>query len=101
MILLYKYTTGLIDLDLDTRCDICLSSDSLEPSLSQNTRGHGKKFQIHHISGPRKKFFTAYAIPLWNKLKTETVNATSLNIFKNRIAADQAMPSKFDYAFSY
>ena len=101
MILLYKYTTGLIDLDLDTRCDICLSSDSLEPSLSQNTRGHGKKFQIHHISGPRKKIFTAYAIPLWNRLKTETVNATSLNIFKNRMSADQAMPSNFDYAFSY
>ena len=101
MLLLYKYSNGLINLDLDTGCSICPSSDSLQPSLSQHTRGHSKKFQIHHKSGPRKNFFTSYALPIWNKLNPETVNSASINIFKNRISTDQNMPSKFDYAFSY
>ena len=101
LIFLYKYTEGLVDTDLNTGCSLCLNSNSLQPTLSQNTRGHNKRFQIQHHQGIKNKFFTAHTLPVWNKLNSETVNAASLEIFKNRLASDQNMPSMFEYAFTY
>ena len=101
LIFLYKYTHNLVDIDLDSNCPICPNANPLQPSLNQSSRGHNLKFQIQHHLGAKQKFFTAKVLPIWNKLKSSTVNATSLNAFKNQLSTDAAMPGQFDYVFSY
>ena len=101
MLFLYKHTHNLINADFNTHCNICQNSNALQPSLSNSTRGNSLKFQIQHNPGIRQKFFTSHALPFWNRLKENTVTASSLNVFKNRLSTDAAMPSQFDYCFSY
>ena len=101
LIFLYKASHDLVDVDLNTHCGTCLTSNALTPSLSRNTRGHSLKLQIQHHTGARQKFFTTHTIPIWNKLNENTVNAPSLNSFKNQLAKDSGMPDQFDYTFSY
>lgn len=51
-----------------------------------NTRGHNLKLQKEHSqSGPRNNFFPNRVLDTWNKLKPETVNAKTLNGFKNAV----------------
>ena len=101
MLFLYKYSHNLIDADFNTNCHICKTTNPLQPSLSNTTRGNSLKYQIQHNPGMRQKFFTYKALPVWNRLKESTVTAPSLNAFKNRLAKDAAMTSQFDYRFSY
>ena len=101
LLFLYKYTHNLIEADFETNCNLCTYTNPLQPSLIQSTRGHSLKFHIQHHPGHRQKFFTAYALPIWNRLHEKTVTAPSLNAFKNRITSDAAMISQFDYRFLY
>ena len=101
MLFLYKYTHGLVDVDLNTHCTICDIKNPLLPTFTTQTRGHDKKFHIQYHLGMRQKFFTSYALPIWNRLKSLTVEAESLNAFKNRLTADHAMPAQYSYSFSY
>lgn len=100
MIFLYKYTHGLVKINLNSECEKCNNPNALQPSLG-TTRGHNFKFQIQHHPGQRNKFFTARALEIWNRLGSSTVNASSINAFKNRLSADPGMPNQYDYRFSY
>ena len=96
LIFIYKHTQNLIDLDTRTHCPVCIhNQDMLPPSLSQRTRGHNHKFQVQHHQGIRNKFLTSRCIPTWNNLKCDTVNATSINRFKNLLSTDLSMPNKY------
>ena len=98
LILIYKLTHNLSCLDLNTHCTICKHNPSmLTPSLGHNTRGHNLKFQIQHHQGIRNKFLTSRCIPTWNSLHNNTVNATTINSFKNHLVDDLSMPNKFTY----
>ena len=53
------------------------------------TRGHSLKLQKNHFRlNVRGHFFTQRVINLWNRLREETVSASSLNAFKNRLDAE-------------
>ena len=94
LILLYKHTHKLIKLDTNTYCPICKhNTNMLQPSLAKTLRGHNKKYQVHHHTGVRDRFFTSRVLNIWNKLKTETVNATSTNAFKSRLLTDTNLPA--------
>ena len=50
------------------------------------TRGHGLNIRGSRFRTElRRNFFTQRVVNLWNSLSSETVEATSLNIFKARI----------------
>ena len=50
------------------------------------TRGHKFKIKKHFCTTQvRKHFFSNRVVNLWNSLDTTTVEATSLNSFKNRL----------------
>ena len=97
LIFLYKVTHDLITLNTDTHCSSCTNSSMLAPSLGINTRGHDYKFQIQHHQGIRNHFLSTRCVPIWNKLNHKTVNAISLNQFKNYLSADTSMPNKFQF----
>ena len=101
LLFLYKYHHDLVDINLDTHCNICRSSNPLEPSLSHSTRGHNMKIQIQHHQGIRQRFFITKAIPIWNTLKNTTVNASSINSFKNQLSRDPNMPDPYAYEFTF
>ena len=53
---------------------------------SNPTRGHNLKLQKHFcITSLRQKFFTNRVIGTWNMLEYETVNAGTVNTFKNHL----------------
>ena len=53
------------------------------------TRGHSLKLQKDQFRlNVRGHFFTQRVINLWNRLKEDTISATSLNMFKNRLDAE-------------
>jgi hypothetical protein len=98
LIFIYKLSHKLISLDTNTYCKKCKHNNSmLSPSLSQTTRGHNFKYQISHHQGIRNKFMTTRCLNTWNHLSHNTVNSTSVNIFKHNLAKDLSMPCKFTY----
>ena len=100
LILLYKYTHKLIKLDTKTHCLRCKhNTDMLQPTLSSVSRGHNLKFQVHHHTGIRDRFITSRALKHWNRLKPETVNASSINAFKGLLISDPSLPDRFAYKF--
>ena len=96
LMLIYKYSHNLINLDPSTHCTKCPTNQSmLAPTSSTITRGHKFKYQIHHHQGIRHRFLTTRSLNIWNKLQPDTVNANTVNTFKNRLSHDTAMPDKF------
>ena len=96
LMLLFKHSHNLINLDPNTHCPKCTHNQSmLAPSSSTRTRGHIHKFQIHHHQGIRHKFLTSRCLKTWNQLCPDTVNSTTINVFKNRLSKDHSMPDKF------
>jgi ribonuclease P/MRP protein subunit RPP40 len=95
LILIYKYTNHLITLDPNTRCSRCNNISMLPASPSLHTRGHNQKFQVQHHPGIRNRFLTSRCIPTWNNLNHNTVNAKSINHFKN-LSINLSMPNKYD-----
>ena len=100
LLLIYKHTHKLIKLDTNTHCPQCrMNTNMLQPSLSRSCRGHSRKYQIQHHTGVRNRFLTARVLNTWNKLKEETVSATSVNAFKSRLLNDPNMPDRYTYQF--
>ena len=100
LILLYKHTHNIIKLDTNTYCPRCThNTNMLQPSLATTLRGHNRKYQVHHHTGVRDRFFTSRVLNTWNKLKSETVNATSTNAFKSRLLKDPNLPDQNVYIF--
>ena len=96
LILIFKITKQLLDLDCNTHCSLCRHGTlMLMPSLSKATRGHTHKYQLQHHQGIRNRFLTSRCINTWNSLNCKTVNATSVNAFKHLLANDLSMPAKF------
>ena len=96
LIFIYKHSQQLIALDTKTHCKICPHNpDMLTPSLSQTTRGHPHKYQIHHHTGIRNKFLTSRALNSWNNLNKATVNSKNVNYFKNFLKSDLSMQNKY------
>ena len=96
LMLIYKYSHSLINLDPSTHCTKCPTNQSmLAPATSTITRGHNFKYQIHHHQGIRHRFLTTRSLNTWNKLQPDTVNANTVNTFKNRLSHDTSMPDKF------
>ena len=99
LILLYKYTHKFIKLHTNTHCPKCKhNTNMLQPSLASH-RGHNHKYQIHHHTGVRNRFFTTRVLNIWNKLNSNTVNAISINAFKSKLTTDMAMPDRYAYKF--
>ena len=78
MLEIYKILHSLEDISIDTFFTLS----------SLNTRTNGQKLVVNQCRlDLRKHFFSIRAVKEWNKLPASVVNATSLNIFKNRIDA--------------
>jgi hypothetical protein len=57
-----------------------------ELNRTRDTRGHSFKIKKKFCkTNLRKQFFTNQVVDTWNALDQETVNAESVNSFKNRI----------------
>ena len=56
---------------------------------ARSLRGHPKKLQVLlSRTDVRKNFFSNRAITLWNSLTERTVQATSIDAFKQKLRAD-------------
>ena len=95
LILIYNYVNQNILLDPHTYCTVCRNNQNMLTPITSGTRGHPYRFAIQRHPTNRKKFLTARALPLWNRLQPETVTATSLNAFKSRMREDHSMPSRY------
>ncbi|XP_076049573.1 uncharacterized protein LOC143030305 [Oratosquilla oratoria] len=73
-----------------------------KPARNTATRGHNLNVQIHHQPGPRKGCLPARVSEVWNRLLQHTVNATSLETFKTRLAKEWENRSDlYQYSFLY
>ena len=68
-------------------------------SLNTHTRGHSLKLRkSKSCINTHSHFFTQRVVNLWNSLQEETVNATSIDSFKNRLDAEWSYkPFKFNF----
>ena len=101
---LYKIFHGFDDFDLDCSCEICGNPvfERSHGSKNMNTRGHPYKLQTHFCNTNRKLSFFGRVIPIWNKLKSETVCSKTINEFKNKLAEEWNEPEDlYGYSFSY
>ena len=56
------------------------------PALTNHLRGHSKKIFVQHSRLLiRKQFFSQRVVSAWNSLPQSVVDATSTNMFKNRV----------------
>ena len=87
--------------ELVVHSPIC-NNPMFKPSLATQTRGHPYKFQVQHTSGPRRNLFSTRVLDNWNKLSTETVTSTTINMFKSRLTKEwHNKPDLYQYQFSY
>ena len=101
VIQLFKITHGFDTVSISSTCPIC-NNPMFKPSLATQTRGHPYKFQVQHTSGPRRNFFSTRVLDNWNKLITETVTSTTVNMFKSRLTKEwHNKPDLYQYQFSY
>ena len=76
---IYKYMNGMYKTPA--------SSYFTKPARS--LRGHSEKLQVQFSrTDVRKNFFSNRAIQLWNSLPESTVQATSIDAFKQKLRAD-------------
>ena len=74
----FKIITGIEKVDMEQFFEL---SDT-----GYNLRGHSKKLTVNRCClDSRKYFFSSRVVHHWNYLKQETVDAQSVNIFKNRL----------------
>ena len=101
---LFKIFHGFDSFDLNSVCEIC-GKPVLQGSLGRenmNTRGHPYKLQTPCCSASRKLSFFGRVVPIWNKLKSETVCSDTINDFKSRLAAEwNNQDDMYGYTFSY
>ncbi len=79
LISMFKITHGLLEFPM--------ASTFVYPTR-QGLRGHAFKFHQQRCCMRRRQFtFTIRAVPFWNKLPAEVVNASSLKSFKTLLDA--------------
>ena len=101
VIQMFKIIKGIDSVQTNRECKVC-GNAMLEPSLSTTTRGHDLKLQIQRQTGIRKSFFSARVAQAWNGLSQGTVDAPSVNVFKNRLAREwRGRNNLYNYSFSY
>ena len=59
------------------------------------------KIEVQNHRDIKLRFFITKAIPIWNTLRDTTVNASSINSFKNQLSRDPNMPDPYAYEFTY
>ena len=96
----FRILNGIHEVDRNCYCSVCPGKMMLSPSLSQNTRGHERKLQIHDATLARQNFFENRVSALWNSLSRQTVTSKNVNIFKNNLDKDLGH-QKYDFKFSY
>ena len=99
LLLIYKLSHNLIDMDQDTHCKKCShNTEMLQKTFRSTNRGHEYKYQIHHHQGIRNRFLTARALKYWNSLTPITVNSPSINIFKNNLEKNtSSLPNQYTF----
>ena len=78
MIMMYKFVNELVRVDVN---------DLFTPiPTTHNTRGHKSRVFKHHATKrPRIDSFSQRVVNNWNTLPAHVVNASSLNVFKNKL----------------
>jgi len=62
-------------------------ADLFELDTGSKTRGHTAKLRKHHCRlDLRQRFFSERVISRWNRLDQQTIDSTSVNIFKNNLS---------------
>ena len=97
LLLLYNYVHQNVIFDTNTRCTSCNITNMLNP-VSSGTRGHPYRYSIQRHPNIRNRFYTTRVLTYWNNLTTDTVSATNINTFKNRLSKDPSMPSIYLFA---
>ena len=64
---------------------LLLISALIECDTTNHMRGHTLKLRKGRTSRVRHHFFTERVINIWNKLGQETIEASSVNVFKGRL----------------
>ena len=81
LIEVYKIMHGLYDSNT--------TSSLFQPSVSGITRGHNLKIcKKRTNTNLYNHYFTNRIVNAWNNLSLETVNAPSVNAFKNRVDSE-------------
>ena len=97
----YKILRGLDKLDHGRACQEggnCM----FRRVDNRRTRGHSWKLYEQHQLGKRKAFFPARVTALWNRLKSETVEAPSVNSFKAKLKKEEQLQAiQYCCTFSY
>ena len=76
IIQMLKIMNGLVQMDKE---------NLFSPTKKPHTRGHPQKvFKEHAVKLIRSRSFSQRVVNDWNNLPVDLVEATSLNIFKNR-----------------
>ena len=97
----FKTLKKIDKLNYTRECSFC-GGAMFQPTLSTTTRGHDLKLQVQHQQGLKKNFFSARVTDAWNKLSPETVNATSVESFKTRLAKEWGSRlDLYQFIFSY
>ena len=85
MITVYKMMNGMIDINKDKIIPMHKT-----PLNGINTRSHDKQLIGNIVrTESRKSFFSQRVVLPWNTLSTETVNSTSVAMFKGRYARER------------
>ena len=74
---MFKIMNGLVRMDKEKL---------FSPTKTPRTRGHPQRvFKEHAVKLIRSRSFSERIVNDWNNLPADLVEATSLNIFKNRL----------------
>ena len=84
----YRILNNQHSLIMSCRCPLCPDKALLMDAPTTTTRGNNKKLYVQTSTGKRQHFFSARVTTLWNSLSSETVSATNVNTFKNRLKKD-------------
>jgi len=87
LIVLFKIYRGLSGIKIESM---------FEPSADSRTRGHSLKLKKHRSRLDLKKyFFSERVVNRWNDLDEDTVSATTVNMFKNRLQLIRQLKTSF------
>jgi hypothetical protein len=97
----FKIMKGMDSLQSDRKCKTC-GNQMLSRAPTGRTRGHDLKLQVQHHPGSRAHYFSSRITTTWNKLSQSTVDSTTVDTFKRRLAEDwKKHPDMYQYRFSY
>jgi hypothetical protein len=97
----FKILNGLDHVQYERKCKIC-NNQMLCLAPQGRTRGHNLKLHVQHHPGARASYYSSRVTKNWNKLRQTTVEANTLETFKQRLAVDwKNHPDQYNYRFSY